>query len=96
MILLFLCVNSQSPISALTDSLVVTKNKSKIVDLSLKIANQLKTENFARSQYYISLARTNTEKLNDTAAWKFFYDKAKKIYFDIDALDLFQETLLAE
>ena len=94
--LLFIFSYSQSSVSTLMDSLVIAKDKKEIIDLSLKIADELKTENFTRSQYYINLAKEHTEKLNTDASWKDFYDKTKRIYFDVDALDLFQEALLSE
>lgn len=94
--LLFAFSYSQNSVSTLMDSLVTAKDNKQIVDLSLRIANKLKTENFTRSQYYINLAKEHTEKLNTDSAWKDYYNQTKKIYFEVDALDLFQEALLSE
>lgn len=89
-------VIAQTNVSILMDSLVQSKDISKTVDLSFKIAYELKFDDLKRTNYYIDIARKNTEKINTDDAWKNYYRKSAKIYFEIDALDLFTDSLLKE
>ncbi|QIG89805.1 hypothetical protein G6R40_09085 [Chryseobacterium sp. POL2] len=87
---------SQDKVAVLTDSLLQSKDPQKNVELSLKIADQLKFKNFERAKYYINLSKDNTQKIDTDEAWINFYKKSGKIYFDVDALDLFGESLLKQ
>ncbi len=89
-------VMAQNDISILIDSLILSKNPTKSVDLSLNIASKLKFDNIERTKYYVDIAKKNTEKINSDEAWKNYYRKSAKVFFEIDALDLLTDSLLKE
>ncbi len=89
-------VKAQDRVAELLDSLAAEKNEEKILNLNLKIAEELKFRDKSRTSYYINLAEKNAENINSEKVWKEFYGKAFKIYSDMDALDAALNYLLKE
>ncbi len=89
-------VNAQEKVTELLDSLAAEKKEEKILNLHLKIADELKFQDKSRTSYYINLAEKNAKKINSDEIWKEFYGKAFSIYSDMDALDAALNYLLKE
>ncbi len=86
----------QEQLSFLVDSLSAAKDDKTFVDLSMKIASELKYEDRSRMAYYVELAKKRADSADEEDIWKSFYNRAFHIYSDLDALDAALNYLLKE
>lgn len=87
-------VHSQVNINPLVDSLSATESDTDKIRLSLKIADQLKFEDWKRAEYYLDFAREKADKLHPSPPSAEFYMEAAGIYYDLDAFDIALEYYL--
>lgn len=89
-------MEAQERLNILLDSLTIEQNDKTYVDLSLKVASELRYKDKTRATHYIELAKKRAEEADSEEIWKLFYSQSFLIYSDLDALDVALVYLLKE
>ena len=90
-ILLIFCwgvLLSQQNLNNLLDSLAIVKKDTEIMNLSLRVAEQLKYEDWKRTEHYINLAKSKAEESDSSQLLAEFYRTTAEIYYDVEIFDM--------
>lgn len=87
-------LNAQDRLTVLLDSLSIEKESHNKLELSLKVASELKFKDKLRATHYMKVAQDYAQKIDTEESWKLFYFETHNIYTELEQLDLALESLL--